>query len=177
MTALAHPVAPTAEAALHAPAGVAARESEARWVAQGAVALVTEVVGPAFVTRAAAAEAYAARLAEPWCALRPVVPQDVPPPTRALAEGPRRWPERTAAPALWRLQVTYWRCEGEDPQARPLSAARRARRDEASAGMDAGVLRRLAAQPMQAVRPQQPLDIGLFEAPARERPDLILPDD
>lgn len=178
MNASAFPVAPTAEAALHAPAGAAVREGEAARIAQGPVALATEVVGPAFATRDAAAEAYAPRLAEPWCALRPVTPGGAaPPPVRPLADGPRRWPERAAAPALWRLQVTYWRSAGEDADAPPLAPARRARRDAASATLDGGALRRLSVQLLQAVRPQQPLDIGLFEARAPERPDLILPDD
>ena len=178
MSASAFPIAPTAEAALHAPAGAAAREGEAVRIAQGPVILVTEGVGPAFATREAAEEAYAPRLVEGWCALRPVTPGGTAPsPARRLTEGPRRWPERAASPALWRLQVTYWRTTAEDAEGPPLAAARRARRDAVSAALDAGTLRRLSAQPLQAVRPQQPLDIGLFETRAPERPDLILPDE
>ena len=171
------PVAATAEAALDAPLGAAGREGEAGRLAGGPVRLTTEVVGPAFATREAAADAYAPRLARPGCALRPVLPDGrAPPPARPLASGPQRWPERAAEPALWRLQVTYWRCGGEGAEP-PLAPARRARRDTASVGLDGGALRRLSAQPLQAVRPQQPLDIGLFEVRAPERPDLILPDE
>ena len=178
MSASALPVAATVEAALHAPLGAAMREGEAARLAGGPVRLVTETVGPAFATREAAVEAYAARLAGVGCELRPVTPEGrPPPPVRPLADGPRRWPERPAsAPALWRLQVSYWRCGGEDDAA-ALAPARRARRDSASAALDGGSLRRLAAQPLQAVRPQQPLDIGLFEVRAPEAPDLILPDE
>ena len=59
----------------------------------------------------------------------------------------------------------------------PLAPARRARRDAAASALDGGSLRRLSEQPLQAVRPQQPLDIGLFEVRAPEAPDLILPDE
>ena len=177
MTASRLPVAPTAEAALHAPLGAAVREGEAVRLAGRPVRLTTEAVGPAFATREAAAEAYAARLAEPGCALRPVSPAGpAPAPVRALAGGPRRWPEAAAsAPALWRLQVSYWRCAGEDGP--PLAAARRVRRDACAADLAAGDLRRLAEQRLQAVRPQQPLDIGLFEVRAPEAPDRLLPDE
>ena len=178
MTAPAHPVAPTAEAALHAPAGCAVRESEAAAIARGPVDLTTEVVGPAFATRAAAADAYASRLGQTWCSLRAVAADGAAPAfARALTGGPRRWSDRPPTSALWRLQVTYWRCADQDADETPLAPARSARRDAAGAGLDGVALRRLAAQPLQAVRPQQPLDIGLFEARAPERPDLILQDD
>lgn len=177
MTARLLPVAATAEAALHAPLGAAAREGDAARLSGGPVRLTTEAVGPAFSTREAAAEAYAARLAGPACELRPVTPEGrAAQPARALATGPRRWPERAASPpALWRLQVSYWRCGGED--APPLAAARRVRRDVSAAELDGPALRRLAGQPLQALRPQQPLDIGLFEVRAPEAPHRLLPDE
>ena len=173
----AFPVAPTAEAALHAPLGAAERAGEAERVAGGPVRLATEVVGPAFASREAAEAAYASHLAAPGCELRPVIPATgTPAPVRALRSGPRRWPERPgAASSLWRLQVTFWRPEGEE--ARPLAPARRARREAQGSGLDAAALRRLTAQPLHPVRPQQPLDIGLFEVRAPEAPDLILPDE
>jgi hypothetical protein len=67
-----YPVAASADEALHAPRGVAAREREAADVAGGAVIFVAEGVGPAFATREALAEAFKTAVAQPWCAIRPV---------------------------------------------------------------------------------------------------------
>ena len=80
-----YPVAPNAEAALHGPVGYAARMRNAEALAGGVVAFVTETVGPAFETEAAALDAYIGRLDDErpahrsqvapearWCALRPV---------------------------------------------------------------------------------------------------------
>lgn len=139
MTSSLFPVAPTAEAALHAPAARALRESEAAAMAGGAVVLTTEIVGPAFATRDAAADAYGPRLAEPGCALRAVTPEGgAPAPAHALVGGPRRWPERAGASALWRLQVTYWRSSGDRETSAPQPPARRVRRDAAGLDLDAG---------------------------------------
>ena len=59
MTAVAFPIAATAEAALARPLGRAARESQAVMLAGEAVAFVTEPVGPVFSSREAAMDAYA----------------------------------------------------------------------------------------------------------------------
>ncbi len=179
------PVAPTAEAALHAPAGFAARETEAMRLADGPVTLATEPVGPAFETRESAAEAYAARLGEPWCALRPVAVGGaaLPSPARPVLSGGSRWPERPVAPVLWRLQVSWWRCGPaeppalDDPAEPPPPAARQARRSAAGAGLGALALGRLTSQPLRAVRPQQPLDVGLFEVRPPEAPDRLIADE
>ncbi len=180
MTAPLFPVAPTAEAALHAPDGWAARETEAARLVGGEVVFETGWVGPAFATREAAAEAYGARLetGSAWCALRPVAPEGARPgpPVRALSSGPRRWPEPAGAPALWRLQVSWWRPAAEATEA-ALAPARQARRTAEGARLDARALGRLAAQPLRAVRPQQPLDVGLFERPAPEAPGRLIPDE
>ena len=53
----------------------------------------------------------------------------------------------------------------------------RLRRRAESQGLPAATLNALARQPLRPVRPQQPLDIGLFEARRPEEPDLIIPDD
>lgn len=181
MSAPLFPVAATAEAALHAPDGWASRATEAARLAGGEAALETAWVGPAFATREAAAEAYGARLqaGAAWCALRPVAPEGAPlqPPVRALASGPRRWPEPAGAPALWRLQVSWWRPLAGDAEEPPLAAARHARRAADGPRLDARALGRLAAQPLRPVRPQQPLDVGLFERPAPEAPDRLIPDE
>ena len=182
MTATAFPVAPTAEAALHAPTGFAEREREAQLLANGVVELTTRTVGPAFASRDAASEAYSGLLeAGPgWCSLSPVTAEGEVPPTPASAQrgGPSRWPARPATAALWRLQVRWWRSATEAAVSEPpIDSARRARRGAAGAELDARALGRLVAQPLRPVRPQQPLDIGLFEVRAPEAPDRLIADE
>ena len=181
-----YPVAPTAEAALHAPLGEAERESDARRLAQGPVAFATELVGPAFATPEAAAAAYAGRnpSAEaglpPWCALRPVAAQGAPPRSLvrpALRDGVR-WPTPDPAipAALWRLAVTWWRSAPAD-EAEPLGPARALRRGAEGAGLSVEALRRLMDQPLRPARVQRALDLGLFEAARPEAPGLVIPDE
>ena len=43
--------------------------------------------------------------------------------------------------------------------------------------LDAAQLRALARQPLRPVKPQQPLDAGLFEMPAPEAPHILIPDE
>lgn len=189
-----YPVAANAEAALHAPRGFAARERAARDLAGETVVFVTEAVGPAFESEAAALDAYAGRLDDErpgkrvqvapeqrWCALRPVAAAAAP--KRAKAIEPvnrdgRRWPapDRGAPPPRWRLSVSYWRM-GEAAQPVPTDAARELRRRSAGEGLDPAALRALANQPLQPVRPQQPLDIGLFETRPPEAPHIVMPDE
>jgi hypothetical protein len=191
-----YPVADTAEAALHAPKGFAARERTARDLAGGEVAFVTETVGPAFETEVAALDAYAGRLDDErpshrlqvspearWCSLRPVAAPGARRTRKAIAptnQGGRRWPapDPKAGRALWRLSVSYWRIGGAEaglPQ--PTDAARKLRRSAEGEGLDANALQSLARQPLQAMRPQQPLDIGLFETRPPEAPHIIMPDE
>ena len=192
MSAILYPVAETAEAALAAPRGRAAREREAGQIAVGPVRFVSEAVGPAFATREAALDAWAGRLDDDrpghaaslppedrYCALREVAEGKRPPPPRepVFAEG-RRWP---LAPAkrptvAFRLSVSYWRT-GESEADAPYEQARVARRKAEAARLDAQELRALARRPLRPVRPQQPLDIGLFESPAPEAPHILIPDD
>lgn len=185
-----YPVAETAEAALSAPLGRAAREREARARARQDVRFVTEDVGPAFTTREAGLQAYGRYLgAGPeggWCVLverlaphrgrAPVVAPVKP----AFRDG-RRWPETSPQQrlaTLWRLSVTYWKIVTHDAgESAPGAQARAARQNPAFEGLDPCQLRALARQPLQPVRPQQPLNFGLFEAPAPENPDLLLPDE
>ncbi len=177
----AYPVAPTAEAALHAPLGEAARESEARGLAQGEVAFATELVGPAFATREAALAALGkgGEGLPPWCALRPTAPAGARPRriSPVLKDGVR-WPapDPGAPAAVWRLAVTWWR-SGPAPEGGPLGAARALRRRIEGAGLDAEALRHLADQPLRPARIQRALDIGLFEAPRPEAPGLLMPDE
>ncbi|HTK36183.1 MAG TPA: hypothetical protein VL358_12980 [Caulobacteraceae bacterium] len=191
-----YPVADTAEAALHTPRGFAARARTAQTLAGEAVAFVTETVGPAFETEAAALDAYAGRLDDErpgrrvqvppearWCALRPVAAPGTGRRRKAMEpvnKDGRRWPapDPKAAPALWRLSVSYWRVgEAEVGLEAPAEAARKLRRRAGGEALDPAVLRSLARQPLQAVRPQQPLDIGLFETRPPEAPHILMPDE
>jgi hypothetical protein len=195
MTAVAYPVAPTAEAALARPVGRAARQSEARILAGEAVAFVTEPVGPAFATQEAALDAFAGRLdderpdhrvsVEPqdrYCQLREL--SAAPPPRRRRAAGGmepvyrdgRRWPAPLPAPqTVWRLSISYWRMgvEAQPAEPAPEASGRRGRLK----GADPDTLRRLAGEPLRPVKPQQPLDIGLFEFRPPEAPHIVMPDE
>jgi hypothetical protein len=191
-----YPVATSAEAALRAPSGFAAREREARALSGGeAVVFVTELAGPAFDSAEAAVDAYPGRLDDErpgravrvppeqrWCSLTPVA-REAGGRRRRTAVEPvnkdgRRWPapDSKAAGPQWRLSVSYWRIGGV-AATEPKGAARELRRKAEGQGLDPGALQALARQPLQAVRPQQPLDIGLFETRLPEAPDVIVPDE
>ena len=196
MTAILYPVAETAEAALHAPLGFAARAGEAEGLSSGPVVFATEMVGPAFPTREAALAAYAgsnpgrgqsgarmeARVDEghgvrlvPVAAADAVRPQA---PVRPSYSGGRRWPAPSAEPAFfWRLSVSFWRMGGDAAVETPAGEARRLRRDDAAKDLTPPALNALARQPLRAFRPQQPLDIGLFEMRPPEAPDTLIPDE
>lgn len=175
-----YPVAGTAEQALSRPLGRAAREREARELAGEGVVFATEAVGPAFPTREAALEAYRERVEtqaadDRYCQLveriaeatrlRPVKP--------AFKDG-RRWPAPKPAPStVWRLMVSYWRLASGQPAEAPQ--ARVARRS--GEAVDPATLKAMARAPLQPVKPQQPLDIGLFETRLPEAPDIVVPDE
>jgi hypothetical protein len=191
MTAILYPVAANPEQALSQPQGRAAREREARAAAGEAVVFATEVTGPAFATREAALDAYRGRVEDErsgftpavedrWCKLAEHAVGEA---GRAAALAPiqptfedgRRWPQPQSAPrTAWRLVVSYWRIASAE---RPLEApqARQARRSRRN--LDADTLRAIARQPLRPVEPQQPLDIGLFEARLPENPSIVVPDE
>jgi hypothetical protein len=193
MTAIRYPVAQNAEAALSAPMARAARASEAEAAAGAAVEFVSEAAGPAFETREAALCAYAGRLdderpehrvtIEPedrYCALiemaaGPIAPKPVMKPTY---QGGRRWPKPPSAPrpTVWRLSIRYWRVAVAQPllEAEPASAPRAGRK---TATMDAKALRDRLGEPLRPLKPQQPLDIGLFEVRPPEAPHILMPDE
>lgn len=192
MSAILYPVAPNAERALSAPLGRAARASEALDLARGEVIFVSEPAGPAFETYEAALAAWGGRIddgkpghtvqpADRYCALRQVVAGPVPrrsSKTRqarpTYADG-RRWsPPPAPAETVWRLSVSYWRIVAAEELA-TLEQARKARRR--AGDLDAATLRALARQPLQAVRPQQALDIGLFEFRPPDAPHIVMPDE
>ena len=184
MTALFYPVAPDGESALRAPLGHALRAREAEGVAGEAVIFTSERVGPACQTRAAAAELLASlqsgvdrppdsaavRIVEVFDGARP------PPPVRPLEQGVRRWPEPPPPPrTVWRIQVDFWKPASQTSEVL-ASQARRVRRSP-PADLSADHLNAFARQPLRPVRPQQPLDIGLFEVRAPENPDRLRPDE
>jgi hypothetical protein len=184
---LVYPVASSADQALSAPLGRAAREREAKGVAarSGAPAEVrfaVEEAGPAFQTREAALEAYRGRLDEPSCTLREVMApvKGRPPrlePVKPTFKDGRRWPEaKGEVKTVWRLCISYWKLvTDENPD--PGGQARQARRDPSAEALDPRTLRALANQPLKPFKPQQPLDIGLFEVRAPEDQNLVLPDE
>lgn len=190
MSAILYPVARSVAEALERPLGRAAREREAASLAGEAVSFVSEEVGPAYPTQEAALDAWAGRLDDEregrrvqvapedrYCALRERAAGRAPPAPRepSFADG-RRWPKPPAKrPVIeFRLSVSYWRI-GEAQAA--LDQARAARRRPEAANLDAAELRALARQPLRPVKPQQPLDVGLFESPAPEAPHILIPDD
>lgn len=189
MSAILYPVAPNAEQALASPLGRAAREHDAAALASQHVTFVTEAVGPSFETVEAAQEAWKDRLGESgslapedrYCDLRAVMapaakgrPQAVR--ARAVYKDGRRWaPLKSPPKTAWRLSISYWRVAGAEEIA-ALDQARKARKN-AGARLDAETLRALSRQPLRSVRPQQPLDIGLFEYRPPEAPHIIMPDE
>jgi hypothetical protein len=190
-----YPVAASAEAALARPQGRAAREREAVALAGASVVFVTEATGPAFASREAALDAFAGRLDDPrpghgvlvqpedrYCALAERIEGAIPAPVEPAFTRGRRWPKPPARPArtVFRLVVSYWRVVEAVVAADPAPTADQARalrrRSEASQ-LSAAELRALAQQPLRPVKPQQPLEVGLFEAPAPEAPHILIPDE
>jgi hypothetical protein len=188
-----YPIAANAEEALKAPKGRAVREREASALAGHDVAFTREYAGPAFATRAAAEAAYAGRVdaeagarvapEDRFCELIEVIEAE---PKRAKSEAfggqaepvnqaGRRWPQpKRLLKTVWRLSIGYWKIV--DKAAEPaLRQAREARRS--GEAHDAAALRAMARQPLAPVKPQQPLDIGLFEMVPPEAPHLTIPDE
>jgi hypothetical protein len=188
-----YPVAASAEAALARPVGRAAREREAAALAEGSVSFVTEATGPAFATREAALDAFAGRLDDPrpghgvlvapedrFCSLAERIEGAAPPPVEPTFARGRRWPKPPARPprTVFRLVVSYWRIgEAASEAAMTPEQARAMRRRSEAARLNAAELRALAQQPLRPVKPQQPLDVGLFEVPAPEAPHILIPDE
>ncbi|HZC16391.1 MAG TPA: hypothetical protein VE309_06505 [Caulobacteraceae bacterium] len=193
MTAIRYPVAQNAEAAFSAPMARAARASEAEALAGAAVEFVSEAAGPAFESREAALSAYAGRLdderlgrrvsIEPedrYCALiemaaSPVAPRAA---MKPVYEDGRRWPKPSGAatPTVWRLSIRYWRVSVAQPvlEAEPPASPRAERK---TATVDAKALRERLGEPLRPLKPQQPLDIGLFEVRPPEAPHILMPDE
>jgi len=196
MSAVRYPIAANATAALNAPLGRAARASDAAVLAGGPVVFATEAAGPSFPTREAALDAFAGRLDDErpghgssiqsedrFCDLRelaqhaPSKPGKSHPPPPIYRDG-RRWPAppATAPVTIWRLSVSYWKpAEAAAPILEPPPGEQTRKR--ASAPQDPKALRERLSQPLAPVKPQQPLDVGLFEFRPPEAPHLLIPDE
>jgi len=186
-----YPVAVNAEGALGAPVEArAVREREALALAGGMrVEFARELTGPAFATREAAEAAWPGAVDRPgapgvppedrFCELMEVLEPEARKGGQAepTFEAGSRWPRpRRMLKTQWRLQVSYWRIV--DPAAEPaLPQARLARRTQEGEGLDPKALRALARQKLAPVKPQQPLDTGLFEYRPPEAPHLTIPDE
>jgi hypothetical protein len=186
-----YPVAASAEEALKAPVGRAARAREAAAMAGAGVEFARELTGPEFQTREAAEAAYPGRIDTGSSAIAPedrfcelveaaAHPSGKPPPRGGQAEpafeAGRRWPSpRRRLRTVWRLSVGYWR--PARAMADPALPQARAARKGAAEQLDPAALRALARQPLQPVKPQQPLDIGLFEVRPPEAPHIVMPDE
>ena len=188
MTAIQYPVAANAELALARPTARAVRESEARRRAGEAVVFTTDVVGPAFTTRGAALDAYRGRVDDErsgqtpetedrYCRLVEQLAAGAarPNPVEPTYADGRRWPQPLHAPrTVWRLSVSYWRiATAERPLEAPQARAVRKSRSE----VDLATLRAAALTPLRPIKPQQPLDIGLFEVRPPEAPHILMPDE
>jgi hypothetical protein len=198
MNAILYPVAANAEAALATPLGRAAREREARDLAQGEVEFCAEEVGPAFPTRDAALDAFPGRLEddragrtvslppeERFLSLRQVAVRQggrvpVRPPVAPVFEDGRRWPQGgpPAVPVAWRLSNSYWRLVAPEGAVETAPGqARLARKKPEAATFAPDRLRAMTREPLRPVKPQQALDIGLFETPLPEAPDRLIADE
>jgi hypothetical protein len=196
MSAVLYPIAINAEAALSAPLGRAARQSEAVLVAGAEVLFVTEAVGPGFVSRDAALGAYAGRVDDErpgggasiapedrYCQLRELSAARPPRPGKGRPVRPvyrdgRRWPAPPPSPeTLWRLSISYWRVVPARVEPLPSPPDTPRARGNAAAKLDAQTLRARIGEPLRPLKPQQPLDIGLFEVRPPEAPHILMPDE
>lgn len=185
------PIAASADEALKAPKGRAAREREALALAGQEVVFARELTGPTYATRAAAEAACAGRVdaegapaiapEDRWCELMELVQAEPKASAGGQAEptfeAGQRWPKpKRLLKTVWRLSVSYWKIvdRASEPE---LPQAREARRQGEAEKLDAAALRALARQRLTPVKPQQPLDIGLFEYTPPEAPHLTIPDE
>lgn len=188
MTAILYPVAANAEQALLRPLGRAGRMSDARRRAGEDVIFTTDVVGPAFATHAAALDAYAGRVdddrtgstpdpEERYCRLIEQVAEGTPRPGSVeptFADG-QRWPAPPRpTQTVWRLSISYWRIATAE---RPLEAPQARQARKSKQGLTPETLQAIARTPLRPVKPQQPLDIGLFEIRPPEAPHIVMPDE
>lgn len=195
MTAILYPLATTPDDALAAPLGRAAREREAQSLAGEPVQFVSGLAGPTYASRDAALDALAGRVEDDrpgrmvqvaiedrFCRLTEVTTaRRAPAPVATVNREGRRWPTPPVAPpTVWRLSVSYWRPVSAAPATETPDVehpqARRARRLKTTEA-EPETLKALSRQPLRAFKPQQPLDIGLFEYRLPENPNIVMPDE
>jgi hypothetical protein len=196
MTAILYPVAADAGQAFATPSGRAAREREAALAAGQAVAFVTEAIGPTYASREAALDALAGKVEDDRpgrivtlsaedrfiTLVEQVAPQPgkrrrAPAPVQPTFKDGHRWPAPPPPPAtVWQAMISYWRIGGA-PQRHAVDTQARHARRKGGDEMDTDALRALTRQPLRAVKPQQPLDIGLFETRLPEAPHIVVPDE
>ncbi|KRB51131.1 MAG: hypothetical protein V4514_13530 [Pseudomonadota bacterium] len=195
MTAILYPVAAEATLALSAPRGRAARERQALEIAGEAVAFVTEPLGPAYATRDAALDAYPGQIEDDRPGRTVSLPSEdrilrlveqvapragrlrAPPPVAPTFTDGHRWPTPGERPAtVWRVMISYWRI-GAAPVLKVGGPQARHARKRGRDPVDSDTLRAYTRQPLLPVKPQQPLDIGLFERRLPESPHIVVPDE
>lgn len=165
------PVASDPSGALSAPAGRARSLAEARALNGDAQELAAGFAPGIFSDMAEALACHGDAVAAGCAEIVPVF-EGVARPGKPMARGGgRRWPSPRPERALrWRVVVRYWPI----PASRPVSPRRR---EMASAK----VRPQSPDGRLQPLKPQAPLDFGLFagdyEVPARDDPDLLIPDE
>ena len=190
MTLPLYPIASDGHAALEAlrdgEARRAAREREAEAMAGGAVAFVTQSLGPLYDSEAEARQAYAGVLDDSRvCTLtcRIAVP---PPrkhrPTQPVFEDGVRWPKADAkTPAIWQLSVSYWKRLPPPRQASsdaaPGQQARTLRKSRKAYELTPEQILALTQTPLQPARPQKALDFGLFDFIPPDNPGIVIADE
>jgi hypothetical protein len=176
VSAILYPIAANAEAALKHPSGRAAREREAERLAGEPVAFVREFTGPSFRSEDEARAYYAGKLDDERPATRTTIaPEDRYCDLKPIAQRSRM---PFAHPhTVWRLSVGYWRVGEAQAEAGDTTQARKARRQKSGEVPDAETLEAMANQPLQAIKPQKALDIGLFEVRLPENPGIIVADE
>jgi len=186
-----YPIAKGPQEALTSPLGRAVRQREAAALAGADVEFVREPSGPPFATRGAAEAAFAGLVdaegapqvapEDRYCELiEMAAPVSGRPPRAGQAEpdfkAGRRWPRpKRMLQTQWRLTVAYWR--PIDPARNPVAAPQARAARKSAERLDPAALRAMAEQPLQPVKPQQPLAIGLFEVRPPDAPHIVMPDE
>jgi hypothetical protein len=176
VSAILYPIAADAAAALNAPRGRAARERDASRLAGEPVVFAREFAGPVFKSEDAARAAYAGRLDDERPEARAVIaPEDRFCELRPIAQRGRM--PFSGVHTVWRLSVGFWKTGQPEAQPRDLPQARKTVRERKGDVPDGETLGELTHQPLRPIKPQQPLDIGLFEVRMPENPARFMPDE